>query len=514
MGVRVAELKSRLHRLGIPLCEGDVAKRRVDGKLLRALGATDRAELLTLIERALQEKAFRGKRGESHLIVPAKEGRVGGVLLQGLGPAEKVDADRFRKAAGALARKFARDGRGRVGVLLESPGVRERAADLDWETVGQSVAEGWLLGSYTYNNYKTSAAAKRKSREADLQVLSSKGSAAKARKEASSLRRGVSRGAILAEAVRFTRDLVNAPANEIYPESLASRARAMARREGLRCRIYGKADLERMKLGAILAVSQGSERPPRLIVLQHVPAKPRATVCIVGKAVTFDSGGLSLKPAKGMEEMKYDMAGGGAVLGLMQAVARAKLPIKVVGLVPAAENMVNGRAVRPGDVIRSGAGKTIEIINTDAEGRLVMADALHHAQQFRPDYVFDVATLTGAVLVALGSAVSGLVSNDDSFAERVFEAGESVSERVWQLPLYDEFLDAVKSPVADIKNSAGRYGGAITAAAFLSHFAGEAPWCHLDIAGTAWADRDSEYKPRGGTGVGVRLLFEFLRKLG
>jgi leucyl aminopeptidase len=233
----------------------------------------------------------------------------------------------------------------------------------------------------------------------------------------------------------------------------------------------------------------------------------------VGKAITFDSGGLSIKPAKGMEEMKFDMAGGAAVLGAMKAIAVLKPPVRVIGIVPSTENVIGGSAMRPGDILRSASGKTIEVINTDAEGRLILADALHYALRFQPDYVIDFATLTGACLVALGTQVSGMVTNDKDLGRAVFDAGERSGERVWELPLYEEFIEATKSQVADLRNSAGRNGGAITAAAFLSHFVGKTRWCHLDIAGTAWVERDTGPFAAGATGVGVRLIVELVRGL-
>jgi leucyl aminopeptidase len=289
----------------------------------------------------------------------------------------------------------------------------------------------------------------------------------------------------------------------------------MARARDLTVRILEQRELKRLGMGGILGVGQGSDRPPRLIVVRYRPRRrPRKIVVLVGKSITFDSGGLSIKPAKGMEEMKYDMSGGAAVLGALQAFSRLKPPVEVIGILPASENVIGGSALRPGDILRSASGKTIEIINTDAEGRLVLADALHYAQRFKPDFLIDLATLTGACLVALGTQVSGMVTNDKELSRKVFEAGERAGERVWELPLYDEFIEATKSQIADLKNSAGRNAGAITAAAFLSHFVGKTKWCHLDIAGTAWSDRESGHLAPGATGMGVRLMVEFVTALG
>ena len=269
-------------------------------------------------------------------------------------------------------------------------------------------------------------------------------------------------------------------------------------------------------MGGILAVGGGSARPPRLVVLEHRPGRKRPkppTVCLVGKGITFDSGGISIKPSQGMEEMKHDMCGAAAVIGAMRAVAELSLPLHVVGVIGAAENLPSGTAYRPGDVVETSAGKTIEIVNTDAEGRVVLSDALHYARTaFEPDAMIDLATLTGACMVALGPWASGLFGNDERLIERVRAAGEACGEKAWPMPLYDEHRKAVKSTIADVKNSAGRDAGASTAAAFLAHFVGSTPWVHLDIAGTGWTSTPHPYQIRGGTGVGVRLLVEMLRR--
>jgi leucyl aminopeptidase len=277
------------------------------------------------------------------------------------------------------------------------------------------------------------------------------------------------------------------------------------------------AELKRRKMGGILAVGAGSSRPPRMIVLEHKPKsgkgkKAMSTVCLVGKGVTFDSGGISIKPSAGMEEMKHDMSGAAAVVGAMRAVALLDLPLHVVGVIGAAENMPSGTAYRPGDVVRTASGKTIEVLNTDAEGRVVLADALHHARtQFKPEAMVDLATLTGACMVALGPWATGLFGNDDDLVEKIRAAGEECAERAWPLPLFDEHRRAVKSTIADVKNTGGRDAGASTAAAFLDAFVGDTAWCHLDIAGTGWGSAAHPYHVKGGTGVGVRLLLSLLR---
>jgi leucyl aminopeptidase len=365
---------------------------------------------------------------------------------------------------------------------------------------------------YRYLAYKTGDASSGKNSR--LQVIGRRTPA-----RARALKAGVSRGHALGEAVNFARDLGNAPANEIFPDALARRARTMVREaggrgSGLTIQVLGEPELTKLKMGALLGVGQGSSRASRMIVVRYRPkTAAKKTIALVGKAITFDSGGLSIKPAKGMEEMKFDMCGGAAVLGAVQAIARLKPRMNVVAAVPAAENMINGSAVRPGDIVRSASGKTIEVLNTDAEGRLVLADALHYVQRFKPDYTLDFATLTGACVVALGTTVSGLMGNDPALARSIFEAGERSGDRVWELPLYQEYIDSMKSQVADLRNSGGRWGGAISAGGFLSNFVGDMKWCHLDIAGTAWTERDAGYFGLGGTGVGVRLMLELIRAL-
>jgi len=505
MLVRLGEPKSRFRRLALPLFEADVSSAAI-----KKAAAVLPRDLRQVVERAVTTGAFKGRKGEVLLLVPSgNDPSVDGLVLIGLGAEKKWSLELLRRTTGVLARRFARDGSGAVGVDFGSPRVLAAAKAFGLREAAQAATEGWIAGAYVFDKYKTSGQ-RRQKKPPTLHVML--GSLSAVQKRAAS--EGVRRGGVISDAVNFSRELSNAPANELYPEVLASRARSMARSCGLTAQVLTVPDLVRLKMGALLGVGQGSDRPARCIVLKYQPrAKPKATLALVGKAVTFDSGGLSIKPAKGMEEMKFDMAGGAAVLGAMQAIAGLRPPVRVVAVVPCAENMINGSAVRPGDILRSASGKTIEVLNTDAEGRLILADALHYAQRFKPDYMLDFATLTGACLVALGTTVTGLVSNHDGLVRQVHEAGERAGERAWQLPLYDEFIEATRSQVADIKNTAGRWGGAITAGAFLSHFVGEVPWCHLDIAGTGWLEREASYLAGGATGVGVRLTCELVEAL-
>jgi leucyl aminopeptidase len=320
---------------------------------------------------------------------------------------------------------------------------------------------------------------------------------------------------LLRTSVQLTRDLANRPGNDLTPEALAIAARDMAEKlNGLRVTILGKKELLKEKMGGILGVSQGSVEEPRMIVLEHRPKKPKRSVVLVGKGVTFDSGGISLKPAKGMGDMKSDMAGGATVIGIMRAVAELELPIKVVGLVPTAENMPSGTAMRPGDIITMANGKTVEVDNTDAEGRLLLADALHYAARFNPDIVIDFATLTGACVVALGQEAAGIMGNDKELQHTLGLIGERVGERVWPLPSYDEYLSYLSSDWADLKNAGDRWGGAVTAGIFLKQFAPEkASWAHIDIAGVAFLEKDHNGLPKGATGFGVVLATTFLQDL-
>ncbi len=320
---------------------------------------------------------------------------------------------------------------------------------------------------------------------------------------------------LLRTATQLARDLANRPANDLTPEALASAVREMSEDvAGLRITVMGVKELQKEKMGGILGVAQGSVEEPRLIVIEHRPKKPKKSVVLVGKGVTFDSGGISIKPAKGMESMKYDMAGAATVIGIMRAVAQLELPLKVVGLVPAAENMPSGMALKPGDIITTASGKTVEVDNTDAEGRLLLADALHYAERFNPDIIIDFATLTGACVVALGHEAAGLMSNDEELTAALRKIGDTVGERVWPLPLYDEYLSYLKSDWADLKNTGSRWGGVVTAGTFLSQFVpNKVAWAHLDIAGVGYHEREHNGLPVGASGFGVTLVVNFLQHL-
>jgi leucyl aminopeptidase len=320
---------------------------------------------------------------------------------------------------------------------------------------------------------------------------------------------------MLRASVRVARDLANRPGNDLTPEGVAVAAKQMAEEvKGLRVTILGVKELQKEKMGGILGVAQGSAQEPRLVIIEHRPKKPKKSVVLVGKGVTFDSGGISIKPSSGMGWMKYDMSGAATVIGVMRAVAELDLPMKIVGLVPAAENMPSGTAIKPGDILTMSSGKTVEVDNTDAEGRLLLADALHYSAKFNPDIVIDYATLTGACVVALGHEAAGMMGNDDELMQTLKDLGEKVGERVWPLPLYEEYNDYLKSDWADIKNAGSRWGGVVTAGAFLREFVPDkVSWAHLDVAGVAYHEKEHNGLPKGSSGFGVVLTVEFLKGL-
>lgn len=327
------------------------------------------------------------------------------------------------------------------------------------------------------------------------------------------LRRQQKQAQAIADGVRTVRDLGNAPGNLVTPTFLANRAAAVAKETGVKCTIYRRQAIERMKMGGLLAVNRGSAEEPRFIVMQYTPPRAKNHVALVGKGITFDSGGISIKPADKMEEMKFDMCGAAAVIGTIEAAAKLGLPVKITGVIPSTENLPGGRAYKPGDIITMMSGKTVEIVNTDAEGRMILADALHYASELKPDHIIDYATLTGACVVALGSEAAGLFSNNDELAQKLIECGERVGERLWRLPEWDSYKELIRSEWADMKNSGGRWGGAITAAVFLKEFVNCPSWAHLDIAGTANTEGETPRQARGATGAGVRVTVEFLQSL-
>ncbi len=427
--------------------------------------------------------------------IPAKR-----LLLLGLGEQAKFDLDVLRRVSSAAARAVRKL---RVGQCHSA--IHGLEAGLAPGDAAQAIVEGTILGNYVFTEHKTDLADMLPPLES-LTLLGPQGIAI------SEIERATSIGQSIGEAVCFTRDLVNQPGNYLTPTQLAEVAEAMAQERNLRCEVLEESQMAELGMGALLGVAQGSEEPAKFIILEHNPKRADLdTYVIVGKGITFDSGGISLKPGEGMHEMKYDMSGAAATLGILRAVADLRLPLHVVGLIPATENLPGGRAYKPGDVLKSLSGLTIEVISTDAEGRLILADALAYAKRYRPKGVVDLATLTGACVVALGHVASGLMGNTPDLIQALIRASAKTGEKVWELPLYSEYAEQIKSDVADVKNSGGRPAGAITGGLFLSKFAEGLPWAHLDIAGTAWSDSEKGYLAKGATGFGVRLVLQWLR---
>ncbi|PLX88787.1 MAG: leucyl aminopeptidase [Desulfuromonas sp.] len=490
---------SALKQRGACVILGAFEGKRPGKELLELDQALDGA-----LTRAWQQQGFTGAAQQVLLLHAPATLAAERVLLVGLGKAREANLEGLRLAAASAVRQLQERRISSCAVALAEcvvprSSVAERFA---------AVAEGMLLADYRFDLYRTEEIDKLPPTLARAVLLVTQGddqiAAATAIEKAQHLLRGVC----------FARDLVNEPGNVKSPQHLAERARQMADEVGLACTILDKPALEKEKMGALLGVAQGSEREPRLIVLEHRGGKKgEAPVALVGKGVVFDAGGISLKPAEKMDEMKMDMAGGAAVLGTLFAAALLDLPLNLVGVVPAVENLPSGTAIRPGDILTTLSGTTVEVLNTDAEGRLILADALTYVRRFEPRTVIDLATLTGACIIALGHHAAAVLGSDERLVQKLLKAGERSGEKLWQLPLWADYSKQIKSEVADIKNIGGRAAGTITAAAFLQHFTRDLSWAHLDIAGTAWADSTRPCYPKGGTGVGVRLLIEYLKSV-
>ncbi len=450
------------------------------------------------VARAFGAGDFAGKEGETLLFYPEPAGAALRLLVVGVGK-ESLTRETVRKAAGTAAGVALKTRAARL--LLVVPELSELAAD----EVAECLAEGVVLGGYRFDKYKT---AKEDEPVAHIKAVSFWGTA-----RAATLRRGMDRGRVAAMNAWAARDMANEPGNHWTPNHFADYGRALAERRGLTCKVLDKAAMKRLGMGGILGVNQGSAQPPKMVVVEYRTGKKVPTLLLVGKGLTFDAGGISLKPSAGMEEMKYDMCGGAAVLAAMAAVAEERpKKLDVVAIVPATENLPGPAALKPGDIITHYGGKTVEVVNTDAEGRLILADALAYGiEKYQPSAVVDLATLTGAVIVGLGHHRTGLLANDDALAARLSEAGERSGEPVWRLPLDKEYAKQLESQVADLKNIGNRAAGTITGGAFLQEFVGDTPWAHLDIAGTAWNFTEKSYVPKGSSGVGVRLLLELIR---
>ena len=444
---------------------------------------------------AYKDAKLTGKRGEV-LRVPSLDAvEANGILLLGVGKKADATPDALRRAIGKVAPALAKQ----RSVATTLPQVLPRAGD----AALQATAEGLLLGSYRFDRYKSNANGNRPVLE-QVTLLGS------GRSDARKAKRTLDRAQVISESVEWARDLVNTPALEATPDYLAKEAQRMAKETGLRVKIWKKAELERGGMGGILGVGRGSVNEPRMIELEYSGGGRGAPIGISGKGITFDSGGLSIKDAKNMETMKCDMAGAAAMLATMRTIALLKPRVNVIAAIPSSENLPSGSSIRPGDILRHRGGKTSEVLNTDAEGRLVLADALAYLAEKKPRVIIDAATLTGACMVALGDQITGVMGNDERLIDDLIEAGDRVGEPMWELPLYREYKSQIESNVADVKNIGERWGGAITAALFLVEFVGDIPWAHLDIAGPAFTERGGDYTPKGGTGVPVRTMVEYI----
>ena len=461
-----------------------------------ATGAVDRA-LDGVITGLIEDGEITGKKGEMTLLHTMGKIAPARVVVAGLGAQDDFDAEVVRRVSSEAVRFLRRRGIASAVTIAHGAGI----GGLEPEDSGQAIAEGSLLGLYRFDRYHTNGDdADGEFEELVVAELDSS--------RAESIRLGVARGQAIAEATMITRNLVNEPANVMTPTAMAETARRVAEDNDLGYEVLDNADMREMGMGAFIGVAQGSEEPAKLIILTYEgdPERPDNNLGLIGKGITFDTGGISLKPAANMEAMKGDMAGGASVIGAMQIIAQLKPRINVTGMVAATENMPGGSAQRPGDVVTAMNGKTIEVINTDAEGRLVLADALSLARQRGITRLVDIATLTGAMVTTLGKACTGVMGNDEDLINDVIEAGKQTGEKFWQLPMFDEYKELIRSDVADMKNTGGRQAGSITAAFLLKEFVDGAAWAHLDIAGTSTSEKAAGYQVKGATGTPSRTL--------
>lgn len=475
-----------------------------------ASGAIDQA-LNGAISRLIATGDFTGKPNQTAVLYPSPDQSVKAtrVIVVGLGKRDDFTLDKARQASAAAARRARDLGVKRLATIVHGAGT----GSVDPRRAAQALAEGATLGLYRFDELKsrptTTASDEDDSTKKDLQELLV---VELDQSKVPEIEDGITRGRHLAESQNFARTLVTRPGNVLHPIALAEETQKMAHEVGLQFEALDPNQMERLGMGSLLGVAAGSDQPARFIILEHNPtgSEDQKPVVLCVKGITFDTGGISIKPGEGMWQMKDDMGGGAAVIGALRALALLGSPQRTVGLVPAVENMPSGKAIRPGDVLRAMDGQTIEIISTDAEGRLVLADALAYGQRYAPRAMLDVATLTGGVVTALGHGAAGVMANDPDVVERLKRAAETTGERVWELPLWDdEYKRAIRSDIADMKNSVGRAASAIGGGMLLKQFAKKVPWAHVDIAGMAWTDSDSPYKPKGATGYGVRLLAEY-----
>ena len=453
-----------------------------------------------LIGRVYKDEEFAAKEGETSYLYLSKSGlRANRLLLIGCGERSEYKSAQISQMAGTAARFLRSKNVKTIAIVPRAEGDAQRTAQITIQSA--------MMGLFEPDKYRTSDKEKR---QLDRIVVVVEGADEKA------LQHGAERGAIVGEAVNFTRDLANEPGGYMTPTILAGRAKETAKQFGLTFDVLDQKQMEKLGMGSLLGVARGSDEPPKLIILKYEPSKragrKKDLLALVGKGITFDSGGISLKPGENMELMKYDMTGAATVIGAMRAIAQLKPAVAVLGVAPCSENLPSGKATKPGDILRAMTGKTIEVINTDAEGRLVLADAIAYAKKLGATQIIDMATLTGAVSIALGDVNTAILGTDQALIDQVIATGKEVGEKFWQLPLDREYTKQIKSDIADIKNVGGKKAGTITAAAFLKEFADGISWAHLDIAGTAWSDSATPYRAKGPTGIAVRTLIEFVER--
>lgn len=454
------------------------------------------------ISQLTRQGEIKGKLNEVTVIHSLGKLLAGLVTVVGLGKQKELTQDRVRGAVAETCRLLRQKGVDSIATVAQGAGT----AGISLESAAQAVTEGALLGAYSFRRHITKKAEHGEIKEL-LIVASSAG-------EVPVLERGRNKGKIMAEATNLARDMVNEPANYMTPTHMAEAARTLSKACGLELSVLEREQMQELGMGALLGVAQGSRQPPKFIILHYRGGdSTKIDVALVGKGITFDSGGISIKPSEKMDEMKGDMAGGAAVMAAISAIAQLKPRINVTAIIPATENMPGDNALKPSDILTAMNGKTIEIISTDAEGRLTLADALGYANKLGAKYIVDVATLTGAIRVALGDICSGAFGNNQELVDKIIAAGAEAGELIWQMPMYDQYKEQNKSDVADIKNAGNRYAGAITAAQFLAEFAGDTPWVHLDIGGTNLTDKERNYSVKGATGVPVRTLVNLVLSL-
>jgi leucyl aminopeptidase len=445
---------------------------------------------------------FRAKLGETAVLYPQGRLDFKRIIILGLGKRRDLTVEKLRRAYGFAGRKLKE---------LKVKSVSVQAFETNHPVVrlqesSQAMIEGILLSNYKLGLYKTGEDDEEKISLENVTLWKEK------RKGIGEISRGLGNGETFSWATNLSRDLANRPGNDLTPTRLGEEANRLAREGKFKCTVLPASEIKKLKMDSFLAVAAGSKEPPKLIVLEYKPAQRSVNkLALIGKGITFDAGGLSLKSTENMLQMKSDMTGGAVVISTVAACAKLKLPLHLIGIVPATENLPSGSALKVGDVVTSHSGKTVEVLNTDAEGRLILADALSYSQGFKPDAVVDVATLTGSIKIALGTVCAGLFGNHQELKTRMIRAGEISGERVWEMPLWEEYAEFLKSDIADIKNVGGRPGGSILAAKFLENFVGDAPWVHVDLAGVDFGEKDDSYHVKGATGFGARLLLQFLK---